>query len=76
MSNPEKSIEFSHNDWRDEAACKGLSLAYFYDDKLQKMAIELCRNECKVTEECREYAIETKQQYGVWGGVVFKSTKK
>lgn len=59
-------------DWRNEAACSGYPNSLFFPTsdaaKSQvERAKEVCGS-CEVTEECLEYAFETNQRAGIWGG--------
>ena len=57
------------DDWRDYAACLGRSPDLFFPSlgETARFAKAVC-GECPVTEECFEYAMDTNQQFGVWGG--------
>ncbi len=59
-------------DWRIRAACAGYHHALFFpvgdaDELRVERALEICMT-CPVTEECLEYALETNQRAGIWGG--------
>ncbi len=59
-------------DWRDEAACSGLPHSVFFpvgDDLEEAIASakEICAV-CPVTDNCLEFALETNQKAGIWGG--------
>jgi WhiB family redox-sensing transcriptional regulator len=59
-------------DWRDRAACSGYPNTVFFphpdtsEEPVEK-AMAIC-GICPVAESCLEYALETNQQAGVWGG--------
>lgn len=61
--------------WRARANCRDEDPNLFYPGhegvgrpaKSEK-ALGICAV-CDVREECLEYALETNQEYGVWGGV-------
>lgn len=63
-------------DWREDGACKGYpELFYNGEDERkgirrakEREAKEVCA-ECPVLAQCREYALETGEPYGVWGGL-------
>jgi WhiB family redox-sensing transcriptional regulator len=38
------------------------------------MALEICGG-CKVTEDCLEYALESNQRSGIWGGTTEKERR-
>jgi WhiB family transcriptional regulator, redox-sensing transcriptional regulator len=59
-------------DWRDVAACSGLPHAVFFpvgDDLEDAIASAkgICAV-CPVTDDCLEFALETNQKAGIWGG--------
>lgn len=53
--------------WRDQAACRGERTDIFFSSLGEEAAYQLCAR-CPVREECLEYALETGQTLGVWGG--------
>lgn len=57
--------------WREEALCRDASDVDFFptpeDAVAIKQAQEVCAA-CPVASECLEYAIETRQIEGIWGG--------
>ncbi len=56
--------------WRDEAACRGLDTDVFFPltDEEAEEAKAICAS-CSVREECLEFALLTRQDDGVWGGL-------
>jgi WhiB family redox-sensing transcriptional regulator len=56
--------------WAKKAACKGYDPDIFYPEKGcgSAAAKEICRS-CVVRDECLEYAVETNQLFGIWGGL-------
>ena len=62
-------------DWRDKAACLTVDPELFFPvgntgpavDQIEK-AKTVCAT-CTVTEICLQYALETSQDSGVWGGL-------
>ncbi|GAA1689740.1 MAG: WhiB family transcriptional regulator [Microcella pacifica] len=62
-------------DWRDKAACLTADPELFFPvgntgpavDQIEK-AKTVC-GRCSVTETCLQYALETNQDSGVWGGL-------
>lgn len=61
-------------DWRRRAACRLMPAEMFFPVGTSGMAVEevnaakqVCR-ECEVCGPCLEYALETRQEFGVWGG--------
>lgn len=55
--------------WRSKAACKLMPIDFMFPISLPGVedAIRVCSN-CVVIEECLEYALENKEEHGVWGG--------
>jgi WhiB family redox-sensing transcriptional regulator len=61
-----------NSDWKDKAACNGYPDELFFpvgdiNETHVEMALEICAG-CKVVEECLEYALESNQRAGIWGG--------
>ncbi len=59
-------------DWRAQAACSGFHNALFFpvgdtEQEKTQQAKAICVT-CQVSEECLEYALETNQRAGIWGG--------
>ena len=64
--------------WRDRAACAGMDSEVFFTEEtggltgglvvmVGESATEVC-GRCPVAGECLEYAVETNQPFGIWGG--------
>jgi WhiB family redox-sensing transcriptional regulator len=61
-------------DWRELASCRDSDPDLFFPvgttgtaaDQIE-MAVAICVT-CTVREECLQYALETNQEAGVWGG--------
>jgi len=56
--------------WRTSALCLAADPVLFHPDKGQPTspAQRLCR-QCPVQPDCLDYALATRQQFGVWGGL-------
>lgn len=56
--------------WRTQAACRGLDTDIFFpaSDADAGPARAVCAT-CPVREACLEWAIATRQEEGVWGGL-------
>jgi WhiB family redox-sensing transcriptional regulator len=75
VDNPEKL------DWQEQAACRDYDNVLFFgpdqgESELEKQAREaraksICQR-CPVSEPCLEFAMETNQKYGIWGGLTDK----
>lgn len=64
-------------EWQLRAACRGMdSTLFFHPDgehttaKAQRIAAakQVCRS-CPAIESCRTYALDTREPYGIWGGL-------
>jgi WhiB family transcriptional regulator, redox-sensing transcriptional regulator len=68
-------------DWQEQAACRGYDNTQFFgpdfgESELEKQAREakaktVCQT-CPVAEPCLEFAMDTNQKYGIWGGLTDK----
>jgi WhiB family redox-sensing transcriptional regulator len=68
-------------DWQEDAACRKHDNVVFFgpdqgESELEKQAREMqaksiCHT-CPVKEPCLEFAMETNQKYGIWGGMTDK----
>lgn len=64
--------------WQDRAACKGMDPTIFFGPEhtevvkekrdREEAAKQICRT-CPVNQECLEHALESKEAYGIWGGL-------
>ncbi|HWL48630.1 MAG TPA: WhiB family transcriptional regulator [Acidimicrobiia bacterium] len=59
-------------EWRERAACSGYRHTMFFpvgDTAAAAIdrALEICMG-CAVIDDCLEYALETNQRAGIWGG--------
>lgn len=56
--------------WREDAACRTLDTAIFFPDTEEESgpAVAVCAS-CPVREECLEFALLTRQDDGIWGGL-------
>jgi WhiB family transcriptional regulator, redox-sensing transcriptional regulator len=55
--------------WEDQARCLQYDPELFFTPrgKAERRAKQVCAN-CPVTAECLAYALETRVEFGVWGG--------
>ena len=62
--------------WEAEAACRGMDPSIFFpvneEDALD--AIAVC-GACPVRDECLSWALETRERFGVWGGMTEKQRR-
>ena len=64
-------------EWQEDAACRELDNIIFFgaedgESELERQSREaqaksICHT-CPVKEPCLEFAMETNQRYGIWGG--------
>jgi WhiB family redox-sensing transcriptional regulator len=56
--------------WRDDAACQYTDPEAFFPEKGESVAMakRVC-SRCPVRTPCLDYALETRQRHGVWGGL-------
>lgn len=56
-------------DWRDESSCKGMPAAIFFVERGEsdRPAKAICAT-CPVKQQCLDFALESGEQHGVWGG--------
>ncbi len=61
---------YDPNDWRLDAACRDLDTAIFFPEMEEAVAAAkaVCAT-CPVREACLEFALITRQDDGVWGGL-------
>jgi WhiB family redox-sensing transcriptional regulator len=57
-------------EWSKKAACLGMTEEFFKkgDHLGIGRAVAICEP-CKVREACLDHALETEEEYGVWGGL-------
>lgn len=72
MNNPYAVVEQTQTQtWQSQARCRGEDPELFYPvstDPLEaKPAQQVCA-QCPVQLQCHDYAQDTNQRYGVWGG--------
>ncbi len=66
-----------HYEWQLRGSCRGLEVSVFFlpegvrgprKARRERAAKAIC-SQCPVLERCAEFAISTREQYGVWGGM-------
>lgn len=63
--------------WQTEAACRGADANLFFGPQNEPRDVKEAREQkakavchtCPVREVCLEFAIATREPYGVWGGM-------
>ena len=76
QADPTAALVFAHlaeegtGDWQDSALCAETDPEAFFPEKggSTRDAKKVCRS-CDVRAECLEYALETDQKHGIWGGL-------
>ena len=69
-----RETDWDENDWRLSAICKDSNAELFFPIgstghalEMIEAAKEVCTN-CTVAEPCLQFALDTNQEAGVWGG--------
>ncbi len=73
--------EIEQLEWQEEALCREYNVDLFFggdaaESEMERQAREahakaVCQR-CPVKEPCLEFAMETSQKYGIWGGMTDK----
>jgi WhiB family redox-sensing transcriptional regulator len=72
-----KALQGDEMAWQDDANCKGANADLFFPERgaSTRAAKAICR-ECRVRAECLEFAIETGEKFGIWGGMSERERRK
>jgi WhiB family redox-sensing transcriptional regulator len=67
-------------DWRARAACSGYPNTLFFpvSEEAELLVVDRAKAiclVCPVADDCLEYALETNQRAGIWGGTTEKERK-
>jgi WhiB family redox-sensing transcriptional regulator len=56
-------------EWQSNARCAEVDPEIFFPERggSSKKAREVC-SDCEVSAQCLEYALNNKEQFGIWGG--------
>ena len=63
--------------WQSRGACRGEPISLFFHPDAERgqaarrrdeSAKEIC-GRCQVQAQCREFALRTREPYGIWGGM-------
>jgi WhiB family redox-sensing transcriptional regulator len=69
-------VPLDYDRWQDAAACQGMDASTFYAHDGQRAASlrqhddaakQICAS-CPVVRQCLQYALDTREAWGVWGG--------
>lgn len=76
MSDELPVLDFDPAPWTADAACAGVEPNLFFPTVGENVnpAKAVCAT-CTVRAECLQYALETHQRYGVWGGMSVKERR-
>lgn len=71
--------DVSEVNWRDLANCRGADADLFFSGKGEtektKKAKSICAA-CLVQVQCLDFAVETVQRWGIWGGMTERQRRK
>jgi WhiB family redox-sensing transcriptional regulator len=66
----EKQWPGSPDDWRDDALCLQFDGDMWFPEKGASPAVaKLLCGRCEVRGECLEFALDTHEEFGIWGGL-------
>lgn len=70
-------IDSQEQSWVDRAACRGMDPAVFFPSTEEEtdLALDICRS-CPVRAECLEYALASKERFGIWGGATERERRR
>lgn len=76
------TLTIASDEWRGQASCRDTNPDLFFPVGTTGPAIEqieaakaVCR-ECLVRQQCLEYALQTNQDSGIWGGTSEEERRK
>ena len=76
------AVAVTGSDWRSRAACRQEDPELFYPVGTTGPAVEqtlqakaVCAR-CPASDQCLAWALDTNQQFGVWGGTTEEERKK
>lgn len=82
MNSVELAQNYGDDVWRKDAACRDSDPDLFFPVGTTGLAVEQIENakavcaECDVQVDCLDFALRTKQEYGVWGGTTEDERRK
>ena len=64
-------------EWQAKARCSEVDPEIFFPERggSSKAARAVC-NKCAVRDQCLEYALNNKEQFGIWGGTSERERRK
>ncbi|MFE3429876.1 WhiB family transcriptional regulator [Streptomyces sp. NPDC059171] len=71
------SASIAHDTWRDDALCQQTDPKAYYPEAGDSgtTAKQTCLN-CPVRRACLDYAVDSRQRWGIWGGVGQKELRR
>ena len=78
MTAPQLPLPLAENwHWQLDAACRGMDVEIFYHPTAERRSTKQHRIDqakkvcggCPVVQQCRQQALETREPYGIWGGL-------
>lgn len=77
---PPAPVEIIDGDWQAHAACQGTGPEVFFPERGQqystvRIAKAICAR-CPVRAQCLNFAVETGQKYGIFGGLTERERRK
>ena len=56
-------------EWAPRGACRGMDPGTFFPDRGQNVGhVKAICHTCEVEKECLDYAVTSRQVFGIWGG--------
>ena len=70
-------IDLEERPWAAYAACRNADPDVFFpgSESEAEDALRICRG-CPVIEECRDWALDMRIRYGVWGGMTERDRRR
>lgn len=70
-------LDLDERPWAAYAACRTVDPGVFFpeSDTGTETAVRICRG-CPVMQECRDWALDTRVRYGIWGGLTERDRRR
>lgn len=62
--------------WMDQGRCTEVDPELFFIDVGNAAAPKSVCKECEVRQVCLDWAVDTNQQYGIWGGMGLQDRRR
>lgn len=69
----------SGGDWRADGVCRQVGGEVFYPEKGDSVSTRAAKSVCMgcpVLVDCREYALEAREPFGIWGGMSARDRRR